>query len=59
MFSEFKNEHSRHPNAVVNCAGIAIAKRVLSKKGVHDLDSFRRVLDVNVVGTFNVSRLAG
>ena len=43
---------------VVNCAGIAPAIRLLSSKGVHDLASFRRTLDVNVVGTFNVLRLA-
>ena len=43
---------------VVNCAGIAPAQRLLSSKGVHDLPTFRRTLDVNVVGTFNVLRLA-
>jgi NAD(P)-dependent dehydrogenase (short-subunit alcohol dehydrogenase family) len=44
---------------VVNCAGIAIAEKVLSKKGVHPLDAFARVVNVNLVGTFNVIRLAG
>ncbi|CAN5241680.1 SDR family NAD(P)-dependent oxidoreductase [soil metagenome] len=43
---------------VVNCAGIAPAQRLLSSKGVHDLATFRRTLEVNVVGTFNVLRLA-
>lgn len=43
---------------VVNCAGIAPAKRILSKGGVHDLATFERVLSVNLVGTFNVMRLA-
>ena len=43
---------------VVNCAGIAIAVKVLSRRGPHDLDAFARVLTVNVVGTFNVIRLA-
>lgn len=43
---------------VVNCAGIAPAQRILSSKGVHPLDLFRTTLDVNVVGTFNVLRLA-
>ena len=42
----------------VNCAGIAPAVRVLSSKGVHDLATFRRTIDVNLVGTFNVLRLA-
>lgn len=43
---------------VVNCAGIAPARRVLSARGVHDLELFRRVVDVNLTGTFNVLRLA-
>jgi len=43
---------------VVNCAGIATAKRLLSKSGVHELDAFRRTIEVNLVGTFNVLRLA-
>lgn len=43
---------------VVNCAGIAPAKRILSKKGVHDLATFEKVLSINLVGTFNVLRLA-
>ena len=42
----------------VNCAGIATAGRVLSRRGVHDLDMFGRVVAVNLVGTFNVLRLA-
>ena len=43
---------------VVNCAGIAPAQRLLSSKGVHDLATFRKTIDVNLVGTFNVLRLA-
>jgi len=43
---------------VVNCAGIAPAVRLLSSTGVHDLPTFRRTIDVNLVGTFNVLRLA-
>ena len=43
---------------VVNCAGIAPAIRLLSSKGVHDLAAFRRTIDVNLVGSFNVLRLA-
>lgn len=43
---------------VVSCAGIVLAQRVLGKSGVHALDVFRRVVDVNLVGTFNVVRLA-
>ncbi|EHK88989.1 SDR family NAD(P)-dependent oxidoreductase [Saccharomonospora azurea] len=43
---------------VVNCAGIGPASRILSKKGPHDLDLFRKVVEVNLVGTFNVMTLA-
>jgi NAD(P)-dependent dehydrogenase (short-subunit alcohol dehydrogenase family) len=43
---------------VVNCAGIAPAKRILSSKGVHELDVFRRTIEINLIGTFNVLRLA-
>ncbi len=42
----------------VNCAGVAPAERLLSSKGVHELDVFRRAIEVNLVGTFNVLRLA-
>ena len=43
---------------VVNCAGIGNAIRVLGKDGVFPLDAFRKVVDINLVGTFNVLRLA-
>jgi NAD(P)-dependent dehydrogenase (short-subunit alcohol dehydrogenase family) len=42
----------------INCAGIASAEKVLGKSGPHSLDSFARVVQVNLVGTFNVVRLA-
>jgi NAD(P)-dependent dehydrogenase (short-subunit alcohol dehydrogenase family) len=42
----------------VNCAGIAPSARVLSRRGPHDLDLFHAVLKVNLLGTFNVLRLA-
>ena len=45
-------------NAVVNCAGIGVGEKVVSKDKVHDLDRFRKVIEVNLVGTFNVIRLA-
>lgn len=45
-------------NVIINCAGIAPAAKVLSKKGVHSLDLFTKVLTVNTIGTFNVTRLA-
>ncbi len=43
---------------VVNCAGIGLAERVLGKTGPHGLDAFARVIQVNLIGTFNVIRLA-
>jgi NAD(P)-dependent dehydrogenase (short-subunit alcohol dehydrogenase family) len=43
---------------VVNCAGIGPSARILSKKGPHDLALFRKVVEVNLIGTFNVITLA-
>ena len=45
-------------SGLVNCAGISVAAKVLGKDGPHALDDFSRVLEVNLVGTFNVLRLA-
>ena len=42
----------------VNCAGVATPGRVISKRGVLPLETFRTVIDINLVGTFNVLRLA-
>jgi NAD(P)-dependent dehydrogenase (short-subunit alcohol dehydrogenase family) len=41
----------------VNTAGGGIAKRTISKDGPHPLDDFRRVIDLNLVATFNLNRL--
>lgn len=38
----------------VNCAGIGIAKKITGRKGVHDLASYKKVIEVNLIGTFNV-----
>ncbi|MDN5843758.1 MAG: 3-hydroxyacyl-CoA dehydrogenase [Alcaligenaceae bacterium] len=43
---------------LINCAGIAPAARIVGKSGAHPLDLFRKVIDINLVGTFNMSRLA-
>jgi NAD(P)-dependent dehydrogenase (short-subunit alcohol dehydrogenase family) len=43
--------------AVVNCAGIGNAFKTVGKKGAFPLDAFRRVVEVNLIGTFNVLRL--
>jgi NAD(P)-dependent dehydrogenase (short-subunit alcohol dehydrogenase family) len=45
-------------HAVINCAGIASAGRVVGREGPHDLASFSRTIQVNLIGTFNVIRLA-
>ncbi|MGW4387638.1 3-hydroxyacyl-CoA dehydrogenase [Streptomyces sp. NPDC004685] len=42
----------------VNCAGIGGAGRTVGKEGPYDLDKFRKVVEVNLIGTFNVIRLA-
>ncbi|HET9653892.1 MAG TPA: 3-hydroxyacyl-CoA dehydrogenase [Kineosporiaceae bacterium] len=42
----------------VNCAGVGTAGRVLGKQGPLPLEDFRAVIDVNLIGTFNVIRLA-
>ena len=43
---------------VVNCAGVAIAEKTVGRDGPHSLESFKRVIGVNLIGTFNVVRLA-
>jgi NAD(P)-dependent dehydrogenase (short-subunit alcohol dehydrogenase family) len=43
---------------LVNCAGIAIAERTVKKDGPHALASFTRVININLIGTFNMIRLA-
>lgn len=43
---------------MVSAAGVGLAEKILGKEGPHGLESFRRVLEVNLLGTFNVLRLA-
>lgn len=43
---------------LVNCAGIAPAVKTVGKDGAHPLEVFQRVININLVGTFNMSRLA-
>ena len=45
-------------DVLVNCAGIAIGERILGRDGPHRLESFRRTVDINLVGSFNMMRLA-
>lgn len=44
-------------HAVVNCAGVVFAKRLVGKSGAMPLSDFERVIKVNLIGTFNVMRL--
>lgn len=44
-------------HGLINCAGIVGAQRILGRKGPHDLADFSRVLNINVVGSFNMLRL--
>ncbi|HEY9557249.1 MAG TPA: SDR family NAD(P)-dependent oxidoreductase [Acidimicrobiales bacterium] len=45
-------------HVLVNTAGGGVAQRTLSKDGPHPLDAFRKVIDLNLIATFNLSRLA-
>ena len=42
---------------LVNCAGIAIGVKTIGKEGPHPLDQYRRVIEINLIGTFNMIRL--
>ncbi|MER9076446.1 3-hydroxyacyl-CoA dehydrogenase [Mesorhizobium sp. M0904] len=45
------------PRILVNCAGIAIGLKTIGKDGAHPLDQYRKVIEVNLIGTFNMIRL--
>lgn len=45
------------PRICVNCAGIAPAKRMVGKEGAMPLEDFKKVIDINLIGTFNVMRV--
>lgn len=45
------------PSILINCAGIATGEKTIGKNGPHRLESFKKVLDVNLVGSFNCIRL--
>ncbi|EIZ87082.1 short-chain dehydrogenase/reductase SDR [Methylobacterium sp. GXF4] len=47
-----------HLHGLVNCAGIAPGEKVVGRDGPHRLDSFARAVSVNLIGTFNMIRLA-
>jgi NAD(P)-dependent dehydrogenase (short-subunit alcohol dehydrogenase family) len=45
-------------HGAINCAGIGTAEKTVGKEGPHSLAGFKRVIEVNLIGTFNVIRLA-
>jgi NAD(P)-dependent dehydrogenase (short-subunit alcohol dehydrogenase family) len=51
-------ERIRRAARLVNCAGVAPPKKVLGRDGPHDLATFARVVGINLIGTFNMIRLA-
>lgn len=51
-------ERFGHLHGLVNCAGVAPGEKVIGRDGPHRLDSFARTIAINLVGTFNMTRLA-
>ncbi len=45
-------------HGLVNCAGVGTPEKVVGREGPHDLDRFNKVVQINLVGTFNMIRLA-
>ena len=44
----------------IHCAGVGWAERTINRDGdPHDLDTFRKIVEINLIGTFNVLRLVG
>ena len=47
-----------HLHGLVNCAGVAPGEKIVGREGPHRLESFARAVNINLVGTFNMIRLA-
>ena len=47
-----------HIDVLVNCAGVAPGEKIIGREGPHSLESFARTVTINLVGTFNMVRLA-
>lgn len=45
-------------HGAISCAGVGMAMRTVSKSGPHAIDVFKTVIDINLIGTFNVIRLS-
>jgi NAD(P)-dependent dehydrogenase (short-subunit alcohol dehydrogenase family) len=44
-------------HGAINCAGVGSGQRTISSRGPHNLGLFKKVIEINLVGTFNVCRL--
>jgi NAD(P)-dependent dehydrogenase (short-subunit alcohol dehydrogenase family) len=51
-------EHGNGLHVLVNCAGVAVAERILGKEGRHDLERFSRAIRINLIGTFTMLMFA-
>jgi len=56
LWAEISDDEA--PRFVVNCAGVAPAKKIVGRNGAHPLDAFARTIDINLNGSFNVLRVA-
>jgi NAD(P)-dependent dehydrogenase (short-subunit alcohol dehydrogenase family) len=56
--AQASDDPARPLRTVVNCAGIAPSARIVGRKGVHDLGLFRKVVEINLVGSFTVLAIA-
>ena len=56
--SRARSSASAPLHVAVNCAGVGVAMRTVTRDGPHPLDLFTKVIQVNLIGTFNVIRLA-
>ncbi|WP_106297882.1 SDR family NAD(P)-dependent oxidoreductase [Knoellia remsis] len=56
--TEASGDASAPLRIVVNCAGIGPSARILGKKGTHDLSLYRKIIEVNLVGSFTVLTVA-
>lgn len=51
------SKHTGTPRICVHCAGVVQAKRMVNKQGALPLDAFEKIIQINLIGTFNVMRL--
>src|SRR3990167_4141535 len=55
---EEAKKHQGAARICINCAGIVHGRRMINQQGPMPLDEFRKVIEINLIGTFNVTRLA-